>query len=63
MEIKIKVYKSEIDELLDDYLMMFDDTFPSWQLGLDKDIIKECLRQGKTAYELGYLDDNEDIIY
>lgn len=57
---RVKVYKGGIDKLLDDYYMMFDDTFPSWQLGLDEDIIKECLKQGKTVYELDYLelDDN-----
>lgn len=57
----IKVYKSEIDQLLDDYYMMFDDTFPTWQLGLDKDKIKQCLKQGKTVYELEMieLDDNK----
>ena len=35
---------------------MFDDTFPSYQLGLDEDICKECLRKGKDVYELGYLE-------
>lgn len=42
--------------IFDDYRLMFDDTFPSYQLGLDEDICKECLRQGKTVYELGYLE-------
>ena len=57
---RVKVYKRGIDKLLDDYYMMFDDTFPVYQLGLDEDIIKDCLKQGKDVYELGYLelDDN-----
>ena len=57
---RVKVYKRGIDKLLDDYYMMFDDTFPTYQLGLDEDIIKDCLKQGKDVYELGYLelDDN-----
>lgn len=42
--------------VFDDYYLMFDDSFPSYQLGLDEDICKECLRQGKTVYELGYLE-------
>lgn len=42
--------------IFDDYYLMFDDTFPSVQLGLDEDICRECLRQGKTVYELGYLE-------
>lgn len=57
---RVKVYKRGIDKLLDDYYMMFDDTFPTWQLDLNEDIIKDCLKQGKDVYELGYLelDDN-----
>ena len=57
---RVKVYKRGIDKLLDDYYMMFDDAFPTYQLGLDEDIIKDCLKQGKDVYELGYLelDDN-----
>lgn len=42
--------------IFDDYYLMFDDAFPTYQLGLDEDICKECLRQGKTVYELGYLE-------
>ena len=57
---RVKIYKRGIDKLLDDYYMMFDDTFPTYQLGLDENIINDCLKQGKDVYELGYLevDDN-----
>ena len=44
------------EKIFDEYYLMFDDTFPTMQLGLDEDICKECLRQGKTVYELGYLE-------
>ena len=55
MRINVKIDKDPIDKLFDDYKLMFDDTFPSMQLGLDEEICKECLRQGKDVYELGYL--------
>lgn len=57
---RVKIELSELSKLLDDYYIMFNDTFPTYQLGLDEAKIKECLKQGKTAYELGMLelDDN-----
>ena len=58
---RVKVYKRGIDKLLDDYYMMFDDTFPTWQRGLNEDIIKDCLKQGKDVYELGYLELDDNI--
>lgn len=58
---RVKVYKRGIDKLLDDYYMMFDDTFPTWQLDLNEDIIKDCLKQGKDVYELGYLELDDNI--
>lgn len=58
---RVKVYKRSIDKLLDDYYMMFDDTFPTWQLDLNEDIIKDCLKQGKDVYELGYLELDDNI--
>ena len=46
---RVRVYRRGIDELLDDYYIMFDDTFPTYQLGLNVDIIKDCLHQGKDV--------------
>lgn len=51
----IKIAKRE-QTMFDDYYLMFDDTFPSFQLGLDEEICCECLRKGKDVYELGYLE-------
>ena len=51
----VKIPKPK-ETVFDDYYLMFDDTFPSYQLGLDEDICKECLRKGKDVYELGYLE-------
>ncbi len=51
------------ETIFDEYYLMFDDIFPSMQLGLDEDICKECLRQGKDVYELGYLDNDIDKEY
>lgn len=52
-ELKIPMPKETV---FTEYKLMFDDTFPSMQLGLDEEICKECLRQGKDVYELGYLE-------
>lgn len=45
-----------MNDCFDDYKDKFGDTFPSMQLGLDEDICKECIKEGKTVYELGYLE-------
>lgn len=58
---RVKVHRRGIDELLDDYYIMFDDTFPTYQLGLNEDIIKDCLHQGKDVYELGYLEHDDNL--
>ena len=57
----ISNYTPSDDDLLGQYYFMFNDSFPTFELGYDESKIKECLRQGKTARELGYLDelDNE----
>lgn len=58
-----------IDECLDMYIEKFNDGFPMFQIGrtIPKEkvieIIKECLKQGKDAYELGYVTDDLDVLY
>ena len=54
MKIKVKVEISQT--IFDEYKIMFDTPFPSVQLGLDEDICRECIKQGKDVYELGYLE-------
>ena len=54
---RVRVYRRGID----DYYIMFDDTFPTYQLGLNEDIIKDCLHQGKDVYELGYLEHDDNL--
>ena len=49
--------------IFDDYKERFNDSFPTFQLGLDEDIAKECLKEGKDVYELGYLELDEDKKY
>lgn len=44
------------EKLLRDYDMMFNDSYPLMILGYDENIINDCLRQGKTVYELGYVE-------
>ena len=48
-------------ELDDIYYEMFDDYFPSFQLGDDCDKIQQCIDAGKDAYELFNL--KEDVNY
>jgi len=58
-----------IDEYLKKYAETFNEGFPMIPLGwgrTDKeiiDIIKKCLDEGKTVYELGFVDDDDDILY
>ena len=48
-------------ELDKEYLEMFGDYFPSFQLGPDEEKIQQCLVEGKDAYELFNL--KEDVNY
>ena len=48
-------------ELDQKYYEMFDDYFPSFQLGPDEDKIQQCIDAGKDAYEL--FDLKEDVNY
>lgn len=48
-------------ELDEKYYEIFDDYFPSFQLGADEEKIKQCIDAGKDAYEL--FDLKEDVNY
>ena len=50
-------------DCFDKYYIMFGDTFPSWQLGLDEYICNRCLEECKDVYELGYLDLDDNTKY
>lgn len=59
----------KIDALMIEYAKKFGDGFPSFQIArtISEEetiaIIQECLDKGKDAYELGFVTDNEDILY
>lgn len=52
-----------------EYAEKFGDGFPSFEIarGMSDEetekIIQECLDKGKDAYELGYVQDDDDILY
>lgn len=56
-------------ELFEEYAKRFGDGFPMIPLGFGRSekevevIIKRCLKEGKDAYELGLLEDNDEVIY
>ena len=58
-----------MDEMLAAYADRFGDGFPAYQIARgrpDEEVIKiiqECLDKGKDAYELGYVQDDDDILY
>lgn len=58
-----------LDEYLLKYLKKFNEGFPMIPLGWGRSekevikLIKQCLDEGKTVYELGLLDTDEDILY
>lgn len=59
----------KLEEKLQEYAEKFDDGFPMIPLGWGKTddkiiaIIDECVGKGKDVYELGYVSDDEDILY
>lgn len=59
----------ELDRLMFEYNNRFNEGFPSFQLfrtRSDKEcveIIKRCLDEGKTAYEIGLVTDDQDLEY
>lgn len=58
-----------LEELLMQYLDKFGEGFPMYQLGRNNtdaevaDMVKECLAQGKDAYEMGFVEDDPDVLY
>lgn len=58
-----------LDEYLQKYVDTFNEGFPMYQLGRTRTdaeiiaIIKRCLDEDKTAYDLQLVTDNEDIEY
>ena len=57
---------TEFEKLNQDYLEMFDDSFPTFPfMGESEEniikIIKRCLKEGKDVYDLGIL--NLDVLY
>lgn len=58
-----------IDEYLQKYVDAFGEGFPMYQLGRTRtdgeiiEIIERCLKEHKTAYDLGLVTDDEDTEY
>lgn len=58
-----------LEELMRLYAEKFDDGFPTYQLARTNsdeevaDMIRECLAQGKNAYEMGFVEDDPDVEY
>lgn len=58
-----------IDEYLTKYAERFGEGFPMYQLGRTRTedetiaIIEHCLSEGKTAYDLGLVEDETDTFY
>jgi hypothetical protein len=52
-----------------EYNLKFDEGFPSYQLLRWRSeeesiaIVKRCIDEGKTAYQLGLVSDDEDLEY
>lgn len=59
----------KIDEYLQKYVDAFGEGFPMYQLGRTRteseiiEIIEQCLKEKKTAYDLGLVTDDLDIEY
>lgn len=54
-------FYKEWDKLNEEYINLFDDSFPTIPCGFDVDLIKKCIRLKKSVYQLGYL--NLDVEY
>lgn len=58
-----------IGEYLEKYAKRFGEGFPTIPLAESRteeeviEIIRECLDKGKDVYELGYVEDDEDLQY
>lgn len=58
-----------LDEKMNEYDKKFNESFPTYPLLMEKTedevikIIDECLTKNKDVYELGYLEDDNGILY
>lgn len=57
-----------IEKKLIEYADRFEDGFPTFQLRGKSDekmieMIDQCLDSGKDAYELGFVDDSDEVMY
>lgn len=53
-------------DLIDKYNETFENAFPTIPLADDPkaiEILEDCLKQNKDVYELGYLENDPDILY
>lgn len=58
----------KLEKKMQEYEELFGDSFPSFNfMHLDPEgiikIIDDCLEEGKDVYELGYIDDDDDVKY
>lgn len=59
----------QLEKLMFDYLKRFGDGFPSFQIMASRtdeetiEIIEECLKKGKDAYQLGYCTIDLEVSY
>lgn len=59
----------ELDQALDTYVLKFGDGFPTYQYMRGRttretiDAINRCIAEGKDAYEMGLVTDDDDILY
>ena len=59
----------KLDALMMEYAKRFGEGFPSFQLLRSRtteegiEIVQRCLDEGKTAYDLGLLEDDPDVKY
>ena len=61
--------EEKLDAKLAEYAKRFGDGFPMYQLGRGRsdeeiiDLVDKCLKAGKDAYEMGLVEDDEDLDY
>lgn len=60
---------TELDKKMIEYAERFDEGFPAIPLCWGRtdeeviEIINKCLEEGKDAYEMGYVEDDGDVLY
>lgn len=58
----------ELFKALDEYEAAFGDGFPMYQMGGESpdkviSIIKECIEKEQDVYKLGYLSEDDNLLY